>query len=142
LDAQSALGFSGKELTGYLDLHTLREIRDWKADFGDRKTFEISERLRDDSIKPVLQLMGRDTEAMENLLLEVATHESQLFEYRKQTVGPALGLFQIEPATARDYLRRMESDKSPVFEVLTQLGTGNVEYDLRNNDHYGLRWPQ
>lgn len=50
-----------------------------------------------------------DSEAAVRLLLMVAAHESGGFTYCKQKGGPALGIFQMEPATYADvcnYLNR------------------------------------
>ena len=53
--------------------------------------------------------MGYWTESAENLLLGTAAQETNLGRYWKQTNGPALGLYQLEPATHTDlwqnYLR-------------------------------------
>jgi len=50
-----------------------------------------------------------DSEAAVRLLLMIAAHESGGFMYCRQKGGPALGMFQMEPATyefCRDYLAR------------------------------------
>ena len=43
------------------------------------------------------------TEEAKTLLLMTAAHESHLGKYIKQVKGPALGIFQMEPATHEDH---------------------------------------
>lgn len=50
-----------------------------------------------------------DSEAAVRLLLMVAAHESGGFTYCKQKGGPALGLFQMEPATFADVCDYLKS---------------------------------
>lgn len=49
-----------------------------------------------------------DSEAAVRLLLMVAAHESGGFTYCKQKGGPALGIFQMEPATYADVCNYLE----------------------------------
>lgn len=58
--------------------------------------------LRREVIRPTLEFMGMHSEAAENLLLGTAAHESHLGRYLHQLGGPALGIYQVEPATLRD----------------------------------------
>jgi hypothetical protein len=58
--------------------------------------------LRLEVVRPTLQFLGAWTPAAENLLLGTAAHESAGFRYLAQVGGPALGLYQIEPATHDD----------------------------------------
>lgn len=63
--------------------------------------------LRDLIVRPVLEYLGLPGgEVAERLLLGTAAHESGGFRYIKQVGGPALSLWQIEPATARDAMAR------------------------------------
>lgn len=62
--------------------------------------------LRDYVIVPALRRMGESylsDDAVE-LLLMIAAHESHLGTYLKQTKGPALGIYQMEPFTFNDIL--------------------------------------
>lgn len=53
-------------------------------------------------VRPTLEDLGLYSVAAENLVFGTAAHESKL-RYLKQTpTGPALGLYQIEPATHED----------------------------------------
>lgn len=62
--------------------------------------------LRSHVITPVLQAMDMWSPAAENLLLGTAMQESRCGEHLVQLGGPALGIFQIEPATAHDLIFR------------------------------------
>lgn len=53
-------------------------------------------------IKPTLAYLGETQTAMENLLVGTALQESGLESLRQMGNGPALGLFQVEPATHQD----------------------------------------
>lgn len=58
--------------------------------------------LRDYVVRPVLRELGAYSEAAEQLVLGTAAHESE-FEFIHQIGGgPALGLWQMEPATHND----------------------------------------
>lgn len=52
-------------------------------------------------IRPTLLTIGLWSAAAENLVLGTAIHESRLI-YLRQIGGPALGLYQMEPATHED----------------------------------------
>lgn len=60
------------------------------------------EHLRDLIVAPVLHHLGMWSLAAEQLLLGTAAQESKLRYLRQLGGGPALGLWQIEPATERD----------------------------------------
>ncbi|GAA4649029.1 hypothetical protein GCM10023116_13030 [Kistimonas scapharcae] len=58
-------------------------------------------------VRPTLQEMGMWSEAAENLMMGIAATESHLGEFLKQhNDGPAVGVFQVEPATAADVILR------------------------------------
>ncbi len=58
--------------------------------------------LREVVVRPALKKIGRWSEAAENLLLGTAAQESQMGRYLRQINGPALGIYQCEPATHED----------------------------------------
>lgn len=61
------------------------------------------DQLRTLIIRPTLEYLGLWSEAAENLLMGTAAQESQLGTYIHQLgKGPALGIYQCEPATQRD----------------------------------------
>lgn len=79
-----------------------------------------SEQLRIHIIRPVLQRIGYWSESAENLLLRTAAQETNLGRYWRQTNGPALGMYQLEPDTHTDlwhnYLRYKE-DLSKIVQA-------------------------
>ena len=58
--------------------------------------------LRREVVLPTLQYLELWSPAAENLVIGTAAHESGGCRYLAQIGGPALGLFQIEPATHDD----------------------------------------
>lgn len=62
----------------------------------------IADQFRKYVIKPSLESLEMWSEAAQELLLGTACHESGNWNYLKQIQGPALGFYQIEPATHRD----------------------------------------
>lgn len=58
--------------------------------------------LRRDIVRPALRLIGLHSDAAENLVMGTAAVESGLEYVRQLENGPALGLFQMEPATYDD----------------------------------------
>ncbi len=70
-----------------------------------------------------------DASAVE-LLIMIAAHESGLFKYVQQVNGPALGLFQMEPATykeVREYMNR----SSKRFEAIKGSSPERMVIDVR-----------
>ena len=65
--------------------------------------------LRELIIRPTLLEIGLHSLAAENLLMGTAAQESRLGSHIRQVGGPALGIYQMEPATHNDlwvnYLR-------------------------------------
>jgi hypothetical protein len=55
--------------------------------------------LTDEVIIPCLRYLGYHSEDAVDLILGTAAHESHLGHYLRQVKGPALGLYQVEPAT-------------------------------------------
>lgn len=87
-------------------------------------------------IRPALFHIEMHSEAAENLVLGTALVESR-GEYLKQLgKGPALGLFQMEPATARDiwdnYLRFNEPLGGLVRSLMTRLVDDDDEEMIGN----------
>lgn len=58
--------------------------------------------FRVDIVRPVLTYLGLHSQAAENLLIGTALTESRLHYVRQLNSGPALSVFQIEPATFHD----------------------------------------
>src|SRR6266566_1626681 len=63
-----------------------------------------SDQLRFYIVRPALSLLGPalSTRFAEDLLIATCAQESRLGEYVHQVNGPALGIFQIEPASLTD----------------------------------------
>ena len=62
-----------------------------------------AEQLRCEIVRPACDALGRWSQGAENLLLLTCAVESRLGTYLRQLGGgPALGIFQMEPATYRD----------------------------------------
>lgn len=61
-----------------------------------------STELRQYIIRPSLQAIGYYSEVAEELLIATCAHESESGFYLKQVNGPALGIYQMEPATYHD----------------------------------------
>lgn len=65
-----------------------------------------AKQLRELIIRPTLKEMGMWSESAENLLMGTAAQESMMGRYIKQRgKGPALGIYQCEPATHDDVVR-------------------------------------
>lgn len=89
-----------------------------------------AEALRTDVIEPVLtalsDLSGRDLggEAAVELLLGTALHESGGLEHRQQlSGGPALGLYQMEPATHDDIWMNFLSNRPELEQAMREMFT-------------------
>lgn len=60
-----------------------------------------AKQLRELVVRPALTHLSMWSEAAENLVMGTAAQESRL-QYLRQVKGPALGLWQVEPATHHD----------------------------------------
>lgn len=88
-------------------------------------------------IKRVLSEIGQYSENAENLLIGTCAQESGLGKYRRQLGGgPALGIFQMEPATFRDICDNFLRYKPDLQSKIKQAA--GVSFfdcnDLINND--------
>lgn len=103
--------------------------------------------LRTLVVKPVLLSLGLpSSEVAENLIMGTAAHESHLGDYIEQVGGgPALGIFQMEPATLNDcyenYLDYRADLKAKVDGFLaaqpaTQDGSPDKQQQLATNLAY------
>src|SRR6266849_2351788 len=81
-------------------------------------------------IIPALQVMGDkySTDVNVQLLLATAAQESHMGEYLHQLNGPALGIFQMEPATFVDTLNRADNIISAIYP---RAPSERLIYDLR-----------
>ncbi len=67
------------------------------------------------------------------LLMMIAAHESHLGTYLRQENGPALGLFQIEPATETDLYKNYLGFRPDMEEFVGQYATDSQ--DVANLEH-------
>lgn len=77
----------------------------------------------------------------ENLVLGTGAHESCGWKYRKQlNNGPALGLFQMEPATFNDICKNYLKYHPKIVDKIKQISHVNVlnPIDLINNDRLAI----
>lgn len=76
-------------------------------------------------IRPALAVLGLDGPAAEQLLLGTALQESGLRNIRQEEGGPALGYFQMEPATHDDIWRNFLAHRAVLAaRVRTLLPAG------------------
>lgn len=88
-------------------------------------------------ITSVLKELNLHTDNAVNLLMGTAAQESHLGRYRKQLGGgPALGIFQMEPATFDDIVKnylRYKPELAARIERVARISRFKAE-DLENND--------
>lgn len=78
--------------------------------------------LREVVIRPALKKLGLWSESAENLLLGTAAQESQMGRYLRQIGGgPAIGIYQCEPATHQDVWDNYLIYKGPLLGAVTKL---------------------
>lgn len=86
-------------------------------DYGlDTKQFRLN------IVRPILHRIQLWSPQAENLVVGTALHESHL-KYVKQINGPALGLFQMEPATHADLHRNFLRYNKELNLAITQLAS-------------------
>jgi hypothetical protein len=91
-------------------------------------------------IRPTLQAIDLWSEAAENLLLGTAAQESHMGHYLTQVRGPALGIYQIEPATHHDvwdnFLKYHKPLADKVQQLLSPWNVADKDQALVNNLTY------
>ena len=83
--------------------------------------------IRDGIVSPTLQELGAWSHSAERLVLGTGLVESQ-FRYRYQWKGPAMGFYQVEPATfgfVLDYIKR----KPKFFTAISHFSMQPFEID-------------
>lgn len=104
--------------------------------------------LREYIIRPTLRRLGLYSEAAEELLMLTAATESLCGRYLHQVGGPALGVFQMEPATCRDIWDNYLRYKGPLADDIRLMGEGpetlpgNLYYAAAMARVHYLRVPQ
>ena len=84
--------------------------------------------LRECVIRPVLQKLDLYSLEAEELMLLTVAQESQMGYYLKQVNGPALGIYQIEPATYMDVLRYLRH-RPELRNIVDSLATSSFDSD-------------
>lgn len=80
-----------------------------------------------DLIKRVLVALDLHSESAENLLIGTAAQESALGEYIRQLGnGPALGIFQMEPATFKDIVQNYLQYKPELAKLIMSVSGVNA----------------
>lgn len=101
-------------------------------------------------IEPVLldmECYGMDAV---NMLIMIAAHESRHGYYLHQDPGPAVGIFQIEPATHDDMIAWLERDRPELLQKLfnwtskvdPEMMAGNMYYATFMARCFFLRFPE
>jgi len=80
-----------------------------------------AEQLVEYIIRPILKHMGMYSKAAEILLLGTAAQESNLLRFWHQVKGPALGLYQMEPATLDDLYKNFLSYHTVHSQMLSRF---------------------
>lgn len=114
------------------------------SEFKEPSLAERAKALREDVIRPTLEtlseLSGRELggEAAEELLLFTALHESGGLRHRRQlSGGPALGLYQMEPATHDDIWMHFLSNREDLDTAMRDMFTpadGQIEAAMLEQD--------
>lgn len=73
-------------------------------------------------VRPTLEALGLHSPAAENLLIGTALQESGLRWLRQLGEGPALGLYQMEPATCRDIWQNYLAFHRDLAQRVSRLG--------------------
>lgn len=89
-------------------------------------------------IKNTLKNSNMYSEVLYKLLLGTAATESEFGQITKQTNGPALGIFQIEPRTANDIWLNYLSVKPKLKEKVESVLWKNV--DLNTQLQYNVKY--
>ena len=95
--------------------------------------------LRYSIVMPTLVAMDMWSPAAENLLMGTAMQESRCGEYLVQIRGPALGIFQMEPATAEDIIFRYLQERP---QLLRQFETAWRSLDSRPVNWHSVKLGQ
>lgn len=97
-----------------------------------------AKQLRSEIIRPALVAVGLYSKPAENLVFGTACVESQCGEYICQLNGPAVGIFQMEPATHDDIYKNFLKYKPELkAKVMKLFAPGlSVAENLKSNLMY------
>lgn len=80
-------------------------------------------------IRPTCEVLGMWSAGVERLLLVTAQQESHMGRYLHQVDGPALGIYQCEPATHADLWTNFLSSHATGMHALARMGYKAPEAD-------------
>jgi len=92
--------------------------------------------FRDYIVAPTLREIGLYSKSAERLVIGTALTESRL-EYVKQINGPALGIYQCEPATHKDIVDNFLMYRLPLMKKLAPF---NVDFADHSQLTYNLKY--
>lgn len=95
---------------------------DWKPEPGLNDS-----QLRESVIQPVLQHLGLESDAAVQLILATGRQESHLAYLRQLGNGPALGIFQMEPATHDDIWNNYLAYRDELADNVRSLAIGTKQ---------------
>ena len=98
----------------------------------------IAKQLRESIIKVLTKFNMKVTNNIVNLLVGTACVESDCGKYIKQVKGPACGIFQIEPNTAKDILDNYINYRENLKDIHNKLF--NIYLTLEENLCYNLAY--
>ncbi len=87
-------------------------------------------------IEPVLRRMDMHSPAAVNLMLGTALQESRLTWLRQIGGGPALGIYQIEPATAKDIVTRYAGQRPHIRARIAEAVHGLLPPDIAWDENW------
>lgn len=77
--------------------------------------------LKEYIVVPTLKQIGCYSDDAANLLMGTALQESNGGRYLRQINGPACGIYQMEPATAKDIIDNYLKHRKPLLEKVFQF---------------------
>ncbi len=101
-----------------------------------------SDQLRFYIVRPALSLLGPalSTRFAEDLLIATCAQESRLGEYVHQVNGPALGIYQIEPASLADLWFWIQHRRPRWDPAFLMAGVNPTNDEVRDEVLYNLRF--
>lgn len=90
------------------------------------------EQLVSDVIRPALTYLGAYSIEAEKLMVGTCAVESNMGHYLRQVKGPAMGIFQMEPATYKDILKNYVIYREDLFKKLFNSFQYGID-DAKNN---------
>ena len=115
------------------------KIKVWSWNGGSQvKTDQLRQTVN--AVQERMSIVPSNHEGIIDLILETAAVESHRGQWTKQISGPACGLFQMEPATAKCLLSWLKNNHNSVYkevvffmnkkQTLTQNLTSNVPFQI------------